>query len=114
MLERLIPLAKAPRGRVIWLLTKRRATVKRGLNARRALRYEAALKRAGCNVAVVPELSSLSPPDEPSVANTARLAEPLESKNSGETKTAIRPTRKNEAREMRIVTIGGLPFVGTL
>jgi hypothetical protein len=54
-------LFKLPRDRVTALLMKPGVTIKRGLDAKTAARYMAALERAGCDAVFVPDLAAVTP-----------------------------------------------------
>jgi len=97
---------------VMLLLMKPGTTIKRGLDARHAAMYEAALDQAGCNVYRAPESDALSPSKEPSIAKSPRLAPPH--KPTGrEGTSAAGSTKKRIARKVRALTIGGTFFSGT-
>jgi hypothetical protein len=112
VVQRLMSLARLPRYRVMLLLMNPGTTIKRGLDARHAAMYEAALDRAGCKVYRAPESGALSPSKEPSIAKSAHLAPPHKP-TSGEGAPAAGSTRKAIARKVRALTIGGTFFSGT-
>lgn len=112
VVQRLMSLARLPRYRVMLLLMKPGTTIKRGLDARHAAMYEAALDRAGCNVYRAPEADALSPSKEPSTTKSARLVAPDKPTN-GEGISAAGAAKKSRARKVRALTIGGTFFTGT-
>ncbi len=63
VVKRVMGLVKLPRERVLRMLTNPGVTVKHGLDAQKAAKYEAVLERAGCNVIMAPDLASVGVPE---------------------------------------------------
>lgn len=63
VVKRVMGLVKLPRERVLRMLTNPGVTVKHGLDAQKAAKYEAVLERAGCNVIMAPDLAAVGIPE---------------------------------------------------
>ncbi|HSH06882.1 MAG TPA: hypothetical protein VLA41_04400 [Burkholderiales bacterium] len=62
VVKRVMALVKLPRERVLRMLTNPGVSVKHGLDAQKAAKYEAVLEKAGCNVILAPDLAAIGVP----------------------------------------------------